>query len=146
MIQNGSGEVVITFEDLHKENKPIGPLPTGYAECTWSESAWFLTKGCYSSTCMRGQCALLNANGHDLSFQRQDPFYLKGVSLSSLWMDTADVVLEGWAQGVRKYSQTLMVGKNTMTNFDLDYRDIDRVSLTTGGAHIVVDNIILRLD
>jgi hypothetical protein len=145
-LQNGGQEVVISFEDLYENGTLTGPLPPGYAGCTWCENSWFLTKGCYSSACMRGQVALFNANGHDISFERQDSFYLKSLLLSTLWEESADVVLEGWAQGVRKYSQTLTAMKNSTTQFDLDYKGIDRVSLSTGGAHVVLDNITLRLD
>jgi hypothetical protein len=143
--QNAGRDVVISFDDLYENDKPTGPLPTGYAGCTWCENSWFLTKGCYSWACMRGQVALLNANGHDISFRREDPFHLKSVLLSSLWKESADVVLEGWAQGARKYSQTLTARKLTATQFGLDYEDIDRVNLNTGGAHVVVSNFTLHL-
>jgi hypothetical protein len=144
-VENGSREVVVTFEDL-RNDKPMGPIPAGYAGFTWSGSAWFLTKGCYSSVCMRDQVALFCAYGHDVSFERQGSFHLKSLSLSALWEDIAEVVLEGWENGVRKYSQTLTVFKNTATEFTVDYRGINRVSFKTGGAHIVVDNIALHLD
>lgn len=145
-VQNAGRDVVISFEDLYENGKPTGPLPTDYAGCTWCENSWFLTKGCYSSACMRGEVALLNANGHDISFGRQEPFHLKSVLLSSLWEESADVVLEGWARGVRKYSQTFTARRLVATQFDLDYGDIDRVNLNTGGAHVVVSNFTLRLD
>jgi hypothetical protein len=145
-VQNAGRDVVISFEDLYENGKPTGPLPTDYAGCTWCENSWFLTKGCYSSACMNGQVALLNANGHDISFVRQEPFHLKSVLFSSLWEESADVVVEGWAQGVRKYSQILTARKLTATQFDLDYRSIDRVNVSTGGAHVVLDNITLHLD
>jgi hypothetical protein len=142
--RNEGQEVVISFEALHG-GKP-GALPPGYAGFTWSASAWFLSKELYPSACMKSQAALFNANGNDLSFQREDPFHLKGLSLSALWRDATDVILEGWAKGVRKYSQIVTIHNNVATKLELDYEGIDRVSLKTGGAHIVVDSIVLRLD
>ena len=145
-VQNASREMIISFEDLYKKGRPIGPLPIGYAGCTWSTSAWFLTRKAYPSARMRDQCALLNANGHDLSFQIKGLFRLESLSLSSPWVDEVDVVLEGWAKEVKKYSRGLIVSMNTIIDFTLNYRHIDRVSLRTRGALIVVDDITLLLD
>jgi hypothetical protein len=139
-------ELIITFEDLKERGKPLGPLPTGYAGCTWCESAWFLTKACHPSACMKGQVSLLNADGSDVGFERPEPFWLKSLSLSLLWEGKSDVVLEGWTQGVMKYSRTVTIPRSTAIQFEPDYRGIDRVNLRTGGAHVVVDNITLGLD
>jgi hypothetical protein len=39
----------------------------------------------------------------------------------------------------------LTARKLTATQFGLDYEDIDRVNLNTGGAHVVVSNFTLHL-
>ncbi len=143
--QNGGRDVAITFEDLSGNGKPAGPLPAAYAGCTWCDSAWFLTKGCNSSACIDGRVALFNANGDDLTVEREGTFHLKSLLLSSLWEEKADVVLEGWRKGAVKYSATLTARKSRATQFDLDYRDIDRVTVRTGGAHVTIDNMVLRL-
>jgi hypothetical protein len=140
-----SRETLITFEDLSTAQMPVGPLPKGYSGLTWSESAWFVTRIWHPSASMSGQVALLNANEDDVSFERQEPFDLLGLTLSSLWGEKAEVVLEGWRKGVVKHSKTLTVHKNRMTRFNLDYRSIDRIVLKTGGVHILLDDIILRL-
>lgn len=137
-VENGSGETVITFEDLHLQGQALGPLPANYAGFTWSESAWFMTKDFSSSVSRFG---LFNAHSGDITIEGKHLFDLKRLSLCTLWRDTAQVLVEGWEKEVRKYATTLTVKQYSMTSFNLDYHAIDRVELKPGGAHIVVNRI-----
>jgi hypothetical protein len=140
-----SREMVISFENFVGDGTPAGALPAFYSGCSWCENSWFVRKGLYPSTVISGRGALFNAHGRDIAFERRDPFHLKGMRLSSLWEESVEVLLEGWRQGLKSYSQTVTVPRTVTKGFDLDYRDIDRVLLRTGGAHILVDSITLDL-
>lgn len=145
-LKNGSGETVITFEDLHVQGQVMGPLPGGYRGFTWSDSAWFMTKAFSSSVCTAGQIGLLNADGKDITIESTHPFDLKGLSLCTLWADKAEVRVEGWEKEVRKYATTLTVSRVPTTRCALDYRGIDRVELKAGSAHLVIStiNVVIR--
>lgn len=132
-----SREIVITFEDLYGRGQPMGPLPRGYAGFTWSESAWFMTRE-FSSSVRPGQAALFNAHGEDLFFEREHPFGLKELSLSLLWMNTVEILVEGWETGVCKFAETATARKNAAIRLKLDFRDVDRVGLKSGGDHVVI--------
>jgi hypothetical protein len=136
-----SREIVITFEDLHAQGRPMGPLPSNYAGLTWSDSAWFMTKDFLSSVCPKVRCGLLNAHGRDITIESEHLFGLRALSLCTLWRDKAQVLVEGWEKQVRKYAETLTAKQTSVTLFNLDYRAIDRVELKAGGAHIVISTI-----
>lgn len=132
-----SREIVITFEDLYGRGQLMGPLPRGYAGFTWSESAWFMTRE-YSSSVRPGHAALFNAHGEDLFFEREHPFGLKELSLSLLWMSTIEIMVEGWEKGMSKFAETATARKNAAIRLKLDFRDVDRVGLKSGGDHVVI--------
>jgi hypothetical protein len=136
--ENSGRAIEITFEDLHLKGQAMGPLPSGYAGFTWSEKAWFMTKDFSSSASRFG---LFNAHSGDITIGSKHLFDFKGLSLCTLWSDTAQVLAEGWEKQVRKYATTLTVKQSSMTPFNLDYHAIDRVELKPGGAHIVVNVI-----
>ncbi len=136
-------KTVITFEDLHAVDQKMGPLPSGYAGFTWSENAWFATKQLLSSVCPGVPFGLLNAQGQDITMERKELFHLRTLSLCTLWWSTR-VLVEGWEKGVRKYATTLSPQRISPATFDLEYRAIDRVTLKTEGAHILINAITLR--
>ena len=142
--KNSGGEIVITFEDLHAQGRAMGPLPSGYAGFTWSESAWFMTRAFSLSVC-GGRFGLLNAHGGDMNVKSKRLFDLKRLSLWTLWKDDAQVLVEGWENEARKYATTLTVKRSSVNPFELDYRAIDRVELKTGGDHIVINPITVFL-
>jgi hypothetical protein len=145
-LKNGSGETVITFEDLDARGQVMGPLPGGYRGFTWSDSAWFMTRAFSSSVRTVGQIGLLNANGKDITIESKHPFDLKGLSFCTLWADKAEVCVEGWEKEVRKYATTQTVSRSLITHCALDFRGIDRVELKAGGAHLVTStiNVLIR--
>ena len=139
--ENSIREFVITFEDLCGKGKFMGPLPSGYAGFTWSDHAWFVTKNCSSSLCVSGQAALLNAGGEDLTVKSERLLDLKGLFVSSLWSETAEVLLEGWEKDVRKYATTLTVRRNTATWAEMGFGGIDRLEIKAGRTHVLIDDI-----
>jgi hypothetical protein len=141
--KNGGGEIVITFEDLYTEGQAMGPLPSGYMGFTWSDSAWCLSRGFTSSVCPGVRIGLLNAHGKDIRIESKDPFDLKGLSVCTLWTDRARVRVEGWEKKVIKYTTTQTVPRALTIQCALDYRDVDRVELITGGTHILIDTITI---
>ena len=142
-LKNGSGETVITFEDLDTQGQAIGALPSGYRGFSWSDSAWFITRAFSSSVCPRagGGIGLLNADGRDIIIASNHLFDLKGLSLCTLWADKAQLSVEGWEKEVRKYVTTQTVSRASTTHCVLDYRDVDRVELKAGGTHLVITAI-----
>ena len=139
-------KTVITFDDLHDMARPTGPLPSGYPGFTWCENAWFLTKGYYSTVHTGHRVVLFNAHGGDLFFEREPPFDLTGLSLSSIREDTATVLVEGWEKGSNKYSRELTVYRNAVARPKLSFKGIDRVSLSTGGVHVMVEDVSVLLE
>ncbi len=139
--KNGSGETVITFEDLDLQGQAMGPLPSGYRGFTWSDSAWFMTRAFSSSVGLGGRVGLLNAHGKDITIESKHLFDLKGLSLCTLWTDKARVRVEGWEKKVIKYTTTQTVSRASTTHCALDYRDVDRVELKAGGTHLVITAI-----
>jgi hypothetical protein len=139
-------KTLITFDDLSREGRPTGPLPHGYFGFTWCENAWFLTKGYYSTTHTGRQVALFNAHGGNILFGREPAFDLTGLSLSLVWEDRAPVLVEGWEKGTGKYSRSLTVYRNVVTRPELDFRGIDSIGLSSGGVHIMVEDISVLLE
>ena len=138
-------KTVITFDDLYSKAAPTGRLPSDYLGFTWCENAWFLTKGYYSAVHTGHRVVLFNAHGGDISFDREQAFDLTGLSLSPIWEDTATVFVEGWEKGSSTYGREVTIYRNAVARQELDFRGIDRVSLTTGGAHIMVEDISVLL-
>ena len=134
-------KTVITFDDLYNTATPTGPLPSSYLGFTWCENAWFLMKGYYSTVHTGCRVALFNAHGADISFEREPAFDLVGLSLSLIWEDTATVLVEGWKEGSSKYGRELTIYRNIVARPQLNFRGIDRVHLSTGGVHIMVEDI-----
>ena len=122
----------------------LGPLPSGYAGFTWSDSGWFVTKEFLSSVCPGVPFGLLNAQGQDITMESEHPFDLRALSLCTLWWSTK-VLAEGWEKEARKYATTAAAQRISPARFDLDYRAIDRVALKTDGAHVVINAITLLL-
>ena len=139
--KNDNGEILITFEDLDAQGQAVGPLPSGYVGFTWSDSAWFMTRAFSSSVCPGVRIGLLNAHGKDITIESKRLFDLKGLSLCTLWVDKAQVGVEGWEKEVRKYATTQTVSRASITHCALPYRSIDRVELKAAGAHIVISAI-----
>ena len=142
-VGNSAGESVITFEGPRYAvpGQALGPLPSDYAGLRWGDTAWFMTKDFSSSVCPRGRFGLFNAHSGDITIASEHLFDLKGLSLCTLWSDTAQVLVEGWKKQVRKYATTLAVKQFRVTTFSLDYNAINRMVLKPGGAHIVVNPI-----
>ena len=137
-------KTVISFDDLYHKG-PAGQLPREYCGFTWCEKAWFLTKGYYSAIPTGRRVALFNAHGEDISFEREPAFDLTGLSLSPIWEQEALVLVEGMEKGSTKYSSELTIYRNVVTRAKLDFRGIDRVNLSTGGTHVMVEEISVIL-
>ena len=143
--RRGNRKTVIAFEDLHGKGPPAGPLPAGYAGFTWCENAWFLAKGYLSMVYTGRRVALFNAHGRDISFDRERPFDLTGLSLSSMWENNALVLVEGWEKGSSRYGCELTIHRNAVARPELYFRGIDRVRLSAGGAHFIIEDISVIL-
>ena len=138
-------KTVIAFDDLYSKAAPTGRLPSDYLGFTWCENAWFLTKGYYSAVHTGHRVVLFNAHGGDISFDREQAFDLTGLSLSPIWEDVATVFVEGWKKGSGTYSREVAIYRNAVARQELNFRGVDRVSLSTGGVHIMVEDISVLL-
>lgn len=138
-----SRDMVITFDDLCRKGQPMGALPDGYAGFIWSASAWFLTRVFCSSMHSGHMAALFNAHGEDLFFEREHAFDLKELSLSLLWADSAQVLIEGRGKRARQCTETLTVSMRTSTKQLLKFRNIDRLDVKTNGVHLAITTIIV---
>ena len=136
-------DIVISFEDLFREDAFMGPLPQGYAGCSWCDDAWFFTRRVYPAASIDGRVGIFNADGHDLVFDRPEPFHFKSLKLSSLWRNNVEVLLEGWEKDDRKYATPLTLQRNPAIQVDLNYRDVDRVVVRTNGRYALIGTIVL---
>ena len=136
-----SHELVITFNDLCGTGQPMGPLPHLYAGFSWSQSAWFLTREQMPSLRTAQQAVLFNDQGKDLFFESQKPFGLGSMLLSALWDNSCEVLIEGWANGVRGYTAPIALNKNVSVRTQLAFSGVDRVSLITRGRNVAVHSI-----
>ena len=137
----GNRESLIAFDDILTEGQPAGPLPSGYAGFTWCENAWFMTRDFCGS--LHGGCraVLFNANEEDIFFERDRLFSLKEMSLSLLWAQVAEVLIEGWEGATRRYIESVKVSRTALARPHLRFMDIDRVWLTSGGVHVAIYSI-----
>jgi len=140
-LKNNSKEIPITFEDLHLQDRAMGPIPRGYMGFTWSDSAWFMNTAYSSSVCPGVRIGLLNAHGRDITIENNHLFDLKGLSLCTLWAYNAQVLLEGWEKEVRKYATIQAAPRGSTTRCALDYRGVDHVELKAGGTYLVITAI-----
>ena len=138
-------ESVITFDDLSGAGEPMGPLPHLYAGFAWSQSAWFLTTEQMPSLRTAQQAVLFNAQGKDLFFESERPFGLGSMLLSALWDDRCEVLIEGWAKGIRGYAAPISLNKNVSARHHLAFSDVDRVGLITRGGNVAVHAITVLL-
>ena len=139
-------KTLITFDDLFNDALPTGPLPCDYRGFTWCSNSWFLTKRTYSTIHTGHRVVLFNAHGGDVFFEKEPPFDLKGLSLSLIWKDSATILVEGWEKGSSKYGRELTVYRNRVARPQLNFKGIDRASLSTAGAHIMVEDISVLVD
>jgi hypothetical protein len=140
-LKNNSKEIPITFEDLHLQDRAMGPIPSGYMGFTWSDSAWFMNTAYSSSVCPGVRIGLLNAHGRDITIENNHLFDLKGLSLCTLWAYNAQVLLEGWEKEVRKYATIQTVSRTSTMQYAVNYPGVDRVELKAGGTHLVISTI-----
>ncbi len=89
------------------------------------------------------EIGLLNAEGQHLTMECDRPFDLVMLSLCALWMD-ARVVVEGWEKDSRKYDRSVPAQWQSLRRVTLEYRTVDRIMLSTDGAHILVNEISVR--
>ena len=149
----------LTFEDLYPGYETNGPIPANYQGFTWSAYSYWITKnfhpnsGYYNNTI--GQVSAFTAWEMPIDFGGFD-YSVSGLFLGAAWNDEQYVTLEGWDDGVLKYSAYVLApytGPNWVAlnwgkldlfkiipdpNTGIDYDPNDNGS----GHHIVFDNFV----
>jgi hypothetical protein len=153
----GAATSVLDFEDISSV-KSFGALQPGYAGFSW-QSAWFTQPAIYqyplsgylSGTI--GSASIFNAFGEDLSMSRDLPFYFASAYITAAWNLNETVAVEGWRDGVLKYTSAIKASSPGPVLYNFGFDDINRVVFRSspedginagyGGAgpHIVLDNI-----
>lgn len=154
--------VVLDFEDLYSTPHALyQPIPANYEGFEWSGYAfstqkdfrweyWAENTGYQFGTI--GKVSLFNANEQNISMSRTETFDFLGAFITAAWNTGQDVTVEGWADGVRKYSVSITTSYNGPFWFDFNFRDINTVWFLPGnsganaglggfGHFIVIDNI-----
>lgn len=149
----------LTFEDLYPGYEAVGLIPAGYQGFTWSGYPAWITKnyypnsGYYNNTI--GKVSALTGYELPIDFGGFD-FAVSGLFLGAAWNDGQYVTLEGWDNGVLKYSAYVLAPYTGLNWFALNWGKLDLFKiipdLNTGtdhspyddgsGHHIVFDNFV----
>ncbi|MEW5894984.1 MAG: PEP-CTERM sorting domain-containing protein [Candidatus Omnitrophota bacterium] len=155
-----SHATVLTFEDLYPGSMSIAPIEPGYAGFSWGSRAYVMASdynlysGYATGTIGTTNLFTINSGGgaYDLSMTRiGGTFTLNGAYLTSAWMDSLNVTVEGWASGSKVYTKTVNANDSAPSWFDFDFYDVETVwfrPLENGDGiqaeHLVLDNITIN--
>jgi hypothetical protein len=154
----GAATTVLDFEDISSVNF-LGALPPGYAGFSWQSAAFmqpakypYLPNSGYHSGTI-GSVSIFNSWGKDLSMSRDLPFYFASAYITAAWNLNETVAVEGWRDGVLKYTSAIKASSPGPVLYNFGFDDINRVVFRSSpedginagyggvGPHIVLDNI-----
>lgn len=156
-----SWATIIDFEDLSAG--VYDALPDNYGGFYWSEYAYYMTRnyinaypGTYFGTGydngIIGNAAVITRFEEPIFMTSTTPFNFIEAKITAAWNTNQNVILEGWLNGTKKYSNTVTVDY-TDPLCVFDFFEIDTLNIIPdystgidagfhgGGHHIVIDNI-----
>jgi len=122
----------LTFDDVTTGNVayPLQSVAPDYGGLTWNEY-WGVVKGSY-----RPGSGYENGvvSGEYVAYYGAHPvtitgatFNFDGAYLTSSWLDSLGILVEGYAGGNLLYSQTVQTLKSQPTWFDFNYTGVDKL-------------------
>ena len=134
------------------EGLDFGAIPVGYAGLSWSfnegYNAWYATFiGNSYARPSSGTGNAFSDEGTALWFSMfGQTFGLQSIFLSELFRgvgDDIDVELDGLRNGVVVQTTSMQLDHNEMTKYDLNWTDIDRVSIFAVRGRLLIDDITI---
>lgn len=143
--------VVINFDDLSSGS----PIPNGYQGFNWDNfytlsGSQYVPSG-YNNGTVSNPNVAYNAYGFPASVSiNNSQFDFNSAYLTSAWNNGLNIVVEGFLNGVTKYSQTVTVDSTSATLFNFNFLGIDNLRFTSfgginagyfgSGEHFALDN------
>ncbi|MEM7726935.1 MAG: PEP-CTERM sorting domain-containing protein [Cyanobacteria bacterium P01_A01_bin.45] len=131
-----SKAVVLTFDDIESV-ETYGRVPEEYGGLNWYNFGYvnksFHPNSGYDLGAVSGNYTAFNWKA-DTAEVSGDVFNFDGVSLTSAWNNNLNVLVEGFANDVVKYSQTVVINPNVSSRFDFNYQEINRLVFKSNGG------------
>lgn len=147
---------VVTFDDISTNDVDL--IPNGYGGLNWSNMAYIKDtvhpNSGYDTGTVSGSYTAFNAFGDPASVSG-DVFNFNSTYLTAAWNDGLSVQVEGFLNGVQKYSQTVVVNTGGPQLFNFNFSKIDNLKFTSfggtqnpnldgGGTHFAMDDFTYK--
>ena len=128
--------VVLTFDDI-ETTQGFGAIENGYGDLNWVNFGYvnqeFHPDSGYENGLVSGEYTAFNWYAQPAEVTGE-LFDFDGAYLSSAWNDGLNVLVEGFSEGVLKYSQKVVVNSSESSWFDFGYTGVDTVKFTSSGG------------
>lgn len=128
-------------------------IPDGYENLHWSSDFYVLHNSFLPNTGYDygaiGDWVAYSGFANPVSFWSDfaNNFNFSGAYIASAWTAAESITVEGWDNGVLKYTTTLTATNNQddlPQLFAFNFKGIDKVTFSGYTSHIVFDNLILQ--
>lgn len=150
--------VVVTFDDIDT-TYGFGAVENGYGGLDWVNFGYvnqiFHPGSGYENGLASGDYTAFNWYAQPAEVTG-DLFDFQGTFLTAAWNNGLNVLVEGFSEGILKYSQNVVVNPSESRWFGFDYIGVDRVKFTSSGGvdanpndnivgrNFVIDNFTYR--
>ena len=128
--------VVLSFDDI-EEIQEFGAIENGYGGLNWVNFGYvnhvFHPGSGYENGLVSGEYTAFNWYAKPAEVTGE-LFDFDGTYLSAAWNNGLNILVEGFLEGVLKYSQDVVVNPSESNWFDFDYTEIDRLRFTSFGG------------
>ena len=134
--QNKAEAVVVTFDDIENTHG-FGAVENGYGDLNWTNFGYvnqiFHPDSGYENGLASGEYTAFNWYAQPAEVTGE-LFNFEGTFLSAAWNNGLNVLVEGFSEGILKYSQNVVVNPSESSWFDFDYTEVDKVRFTSFGG------------
>jgi hypothetical protein len=115
----------ITFDDIPGQGNTLDWIPNGYKGFNWDNWAWihknYHPGSGYESGTVSGRYSSFNSGGLPAFNSMVTEFLVIGFYAQSAWVDTNDVVFEGFDHlGIMTCSHTITLGSHSAGPYKID--------------------------
>lgn len=134
--QKKAEAVVVTFDDIETTHG-FGAVENGYGDLNWTNFGYvnqiFHPDSGYENGLVSGEYTAFNWYAQPAEVTGE-LFNFEGTFLSAAWNNGLNVLVEGFSEGILKYSQNVVVNPSESSWFDFDYTEVDKVRFTSFGG------------
>ncbi len=150
--------VVVTFDDIETTDE-FGAIENGYGGLNWVNFGYvnhiFHPGSGYENGLESGDYTAFNWYAQPAEIAGE-LFDLEGAFLTAAWNNGLNILVEGFSEGILKYSQNVVVNPSESSWFAFEYTGVDRVRFTSSGGidanpndnivgrNFVMDNLTYR--